>query len=391
MQPISDPHDTSRVEGLDGATVISIVYATSIAIVMLNLAPTVEAYLRQDAHLSSGQVGAVFFIELAAMGLASFPAYAWLGRIDSVQVARCAYAVFMLGSVLSSFHLASFAHYAAARAITGAGSGTLMVLGMSTAARARNPDRMYALITFAQLGSGAVLLYLFSALAGGGRGLKDVFIASACLGALGLFAAGSLARSDRRESRPPRAAALPRSIGWRTTLLAIVFAMAFNLVVGGMWTFVAEYAAAGTTPAQVALVLTGATAAGLVGAASAFVIGDRWPRRRLLIAGYLGILLGSGLLEFARGPVGFTAGCSVLSLAWNFTVPYVFAAVAGQDRTGRLMSAANLAFAFGLALGPLFAGGVIESLGLDALFPCALAFLALGAVLAVRITRPLRT
>ena len=379
------------MEGLDGATAMSIVYATSIAIIMLNLAPAVEVSLRQEAHLSSGQVGAVFFIELAAMGLASFPAYGWLGRIDSAWVARCAYTVFILGSVLSSVHLASFTHYAVARAITGAGSGTLMVLGMSTAARAQNPDRMYALITFVQLASGAVMLYLFSALAGDGRWLKDLFTACAWLGALGLFAAGSLSRSGGCDSRPQREVKQPRSLGWKTTALAILFAMAFNLVVGGIWTFVAEYAEADTTPKQLALVVTCATASGLVGAGWAFLIGGRWPRRHLLIAGYLGILLGSGLLQFARGRVGFAAGCSVLSLAWNFTLPYVFAAVAGQDRTGRLMPAANLAFAFGLALGPLFAGGVIESMGLDALFPCALSFLALGVVLALRITRPLRT
>jgi predicted MFS family arabinose efflux permease len=78
----------------------------------------------------------------------------------------------------------------------------------------------------------------------------------------------------------------------------------------------------------------------------------------------------------------------VFSLAWNFCVPYVFAAIAGQDTTGRLMAAANLAFAFGLALGPLFAGEVIGSRGLDALFPCTLAGLAVGAVLALWVTRP---
>ena len=54
-----------------------------------------------------------------------------------------------------------------------------------------------------------------------------------------------------------------------------------------------------------------------------------------------------------------------------------------------MMSAANLAFAFGLALGPLLAGAIIESFGLDALFPCALSGLAVGTVLTLRITRPL--
>jgi MFS family permease len=161
----------------------------------------------------------------------------------------------------------------------------------------------------------------------------------------------------------------------------------FNLVVGGLWAFSAEYADAGTTPAHVALVTAWATAAGLVGAAAAFLIGSAWTRRRLLIAGYGGIVLGAGLLQFVRGPAGFAAGCGVFSLAWNFCVPYVFAAVADREPGGRLMPAASLAFAFGLALGPLLAGEVIALLGLGALFPCALAGLALGTVLTLRMTR----
>jgi predicted MFS family arabinose efflux permease len=387
MQATGHSHQMSDDAGLDCATVAAIVYATSIAIIMLNVAPAAEPYLRQVVHLSSGEVGAVFSVELAAMGLASIPAYLWLGKVDASRVARCAYAAFILGNVLSSIHLASFALYSATRAVTGFGAGTLMVLGMSMAARTHNPDRLYALITFGQLASGAVMLWLLSGLARDGRWLHDLFHASAWLGVLGFMAAGPLSRAGNREypaahTRPPA-----RSTAWTATLLVIAFAMVFNLVVGGLWSFVAEYAGAGTTPARVALVLAWATAAGLAGAASAFLIGNPWTRRRLLIAGYLGILLGSGLLQFARGPVGFAAGCVVLSLAWNFCVPSVFAAVAGQDPTGRLMSAANLAFAFGLALGPLLAGVVIESLGLDALFPSALAGLALGAVLTLYVTR----
>jgi hypothetical protein len=202
-----------------------------------------------------------------------------------------------------------------------------------------------------------------------------------------LVAAGRLPRARTPESAQTHTGSLVGSALWRMTLLAVAFAMVFNVVVGGLWSFAAEYAGAGAAPAQVARVMAWATAAGLAGAASAFLIGSSRPRRHMLVLGYSGILLGAGLLQFARGPAGFAAGCGVLSLAWNFCVPYVFAAVAGQDPTGKLMPAANLAFALGLALGPLLAGAVIETSGIDALFPCALAALALGTVLTLRITR----
>jgi predicted MFS family arabinose efflux permease len=81
----------------------------------------------------------------------------------------------------------------------------------------------------------------------------------------------------------------------------------------------------------------------------------------------------------------------MLSLAWNFSVPYVFAAIAGRDKTGRLMGVASLAFAGGLASGPPLAGMVIDSLGLEALFPGVLAGVALGMVLTLRMTRAVPT
>jgi len=380
--------ESSGGTDLDGAALASMVCATSVAIIMLSVAPAVEPYLRQVAQLSPGQVGAVFFVELAAMGTASIPACLWVGRIDAARAARCAYAAFILGNVLSLLCLESFALYAASRAVTGFGAGTLMVLGMWMAARTRNPDRMYALITFAQLASGALMLWMLSAVARDGRMLHDVFYASAWLGGLGFVAAGPLSRPGGRHGSSTRTGLPDRPIPWATTMLAIAFAMVFNLVVGGLWSFAAEYAGAGPPPARLTLVFAWATAAGLAGATAAFLIGHALPRRRLLIAGYLGILLGAGLLQFARGPAGFAAGCCVFSLAWNFCVPYVFAAIAGQDTSGRLMSAANLAFAFGLALGPLLAGAVIGSHGLDALFPCALAGLAVAAVLMLWVTQP---
>jgi predicted MFS family arabinose efflux permease len=158
------------------------------------------------------------------------------------------------------------------------------------------------------------------------------------------------------------------------------------LVVGAVWPFAVAYAA-DTAPVHLAQILAGATVAGLVGAALAFLVGNRLPHRPLLVAGYLGILLGTGLLHGARNPIGFAAGCCVLSLAWNFSVPYVFAAVAGRDKTGGLMGVASLAFAAGLALGPPLAGMVLDSLGLEALFPGVLAGVALGMVLTLRMTR----
>ena len=104
---------------------------------------------------------------------------------------------------------------------------------------------MYALITLGQLASGAAMLYRLAAPARDGQVLHDLFHAGAWLGVLGFVAAGPLSRAGDREGPAQRAGPPARSSVGRTTLLAIAFAMAFNLVVGGLWAFAAEYAMVG--------------------------------------------------------------------------------------------------------------------------------------------------
>ncbi|MEO8804924.1 MAG: MFS transporter [Burkholderiaceae bacterium] len=377
-----------RLAGLDVASVAAIVYATSLAIVMLNISPAAELQLRQEAGLSVGQVGALYFVELAAMGLATLPAYAWLGRVDATRVARAAYVLFATGSALSAWLMNSYPLLVAARGLTGIGAGTLMVLGMTTGALARDRNRMYATITFGQLASGAAALYVLPALSADGRGLRGVFYLSALLGVLGLLGARPFAALGARVAVPrQRKFAGPRS-ELRSTLLAIAFAMVFNTVIGGLWAFAGEYTTdADMSPSRITQVLTYSTLVGLAGAAMAFGIGGRLAHRSLLLVGFLAIGVGSSLLHLVRGDAGFAAGCYVLSFGWNFSVPFIFAAVAAQDTSGRSVPSMNLAFAFGLAIGPLLAGTVVEFAGLGALVPCMLVGLALGTVLMFRVTR----
>ena len=321
------------------------------------------------------------------MGLATFPSYWWMGKIDEVRVARWAYAVFIVGSILSSVGLESFALLSLARAVTGAGAGTLMVLGMTAGAQARNQNRIYASITLGQLASGAIILYLLPALTGDGRGLRGVFYLSALLGVLGLTTTTSFPAVGQRTGPAERKKGLVSGVELKAVLLTIGFALVFNIVVGGLWAFAAEYAAAqGMTQERISRVLAYATAVGIAGAAVAYVVGDGPRRRTPLLVGYLVIMLGASILHFAPGETGFATGCYVLSFGWNFSVPCVLAAVAAQDKTGRSMPSMNLAFAFGLGTGPLLAGAVIDLMGLDALLPYSLAGLTFGTMLMFRVT-----
>jgi predicted MFS family arabinose efflux permease len=105
------------------------------------------------------------------------------------------------------------------------------------------------------------------------------------------------------------------------------------------------------------------------------------------LGGYLSVLAGVAWLHAAPGATGFAAGADLLCLGWNFCVPQLLGAVAASDTTGRSMSTVNLAFALGLAIGPLLAGALIAGMGLPAVLPFTLAGLALCTWLTLALTR----
>ena len=409
------PFSSQPGDGLSLAQAVAVVYASALALVMLNAAPALEDDLRHVAHWSAAQVGALYFIELGMMALATFPAYAWRGRVSPVRVAQVGYALFTAGSLLSMVPAIGWGSYAAARALCGGGSGSLMILALSCAARARQPQRLFALITLAQLGSGAVVLALLPALSDGGRGLLGFFWLCVGLGLVGLLGARGLGSTvvgvtPAMATTPPAAAAAPAALPTaatraRSPALAwrlIGFVLAFNMVVGGIWAFVGEYAArTGLAPADLQRLLAQATLTGLAGAGLAYWL-DRGPNRgtdRVQASGLgrhvaaasmvrlalCGVALGAVLLHLAQAPGLLALGCHVFSLGWNFGVPHILAAVAGQDPDGGTMPSVNLAFASGLAVGPLAAGALIGAWGPGGLLLPALLCLAFGAVLIRRL------
>lgn len=384
---------SSGPQGLSPAATGAIVLASCVAVSMLNVAPAAELQFQRDVHLSASQIGVLDFAELAAMGLATWPSYWWMGRGCEARVARWAYALFVAGSLGSILSLHFWPGLLLARLMTGAGAGTLMVLSMTLAARSRDPGRLFALVTVAQLASGAALLYAFPALAQAGRGLRGIFGLCTALGVMGMWTASAMASQPHHMSAPQAQSMPGAPPAWCVTLRVMGLVTGFNIVLGGLWAFVGEYAAqpsatlAGTPQAEPAAALAGATLAGMLGAGISYLVGGRWGHRAALLSGYLTVLAGVAWLHAVPGASGFAVGADLLCLGWNFCVPQLLAAVAASDCTGRSMSTVNLAFALGLAIGPLLAGTLIDGLGLPAVLPFTLAGLAVISWLTLGLTR----
>ncbi len=372
------------------STLLSLVVFAAITPLLLLVAPAVAAQLGSQLGLSASQVGTYFFVELGAFSCATLPAFLWLGRVDARRVAAYAVALFCAGNFATAVLIPAFAGLLVLRAITSLGGGTLMVLCMTSAATSANRDRVYGLWVVGQLLAGAVGLLVLPHLFGQ-FGLRALYVV---LGLLGLCAAPltrgfdpAVGRMPRSQSKVDKGSASFTTIA--NTVLVIGGVLAFYVAIGGVWTFASKAAAlAGLDAAHTGEALAVASVMGIVGAACASLVAGRVTRLAMLLTGYA-LLAGSlAGLAMVPGTMGFMAAVFVFKFAWTFVLPFILAAAAKHDRSGRLIASLNLVIGAGLAAGPLMAGVLLDmGASLATLFAGAALISVLSSACLLRVER----
>jgi predicted MFS family arabinose efflux permease len=134
--------------------------------------------------------------------------------------------------------------------------------------------------------------------------------------------------------------------------------------------------------------LAEASVMGIVGAACASLVAGRVTRLAMLLTGYA-LLVGSlAGLAMEPGPIGFMAAVFVFKFAWTFVLPFILAAAAKHDRSGRLIASLNLVIGAGLAAGPLMAGVLLDmGASLATLFAGAALISVLSSACLLRVER----
>lgn len=357
----------------------------SLAVVTLNLAPELELQLRHELMIAPGKAGSYFLVELGAMAAASFLTRRGLAHLGGPRLAGVALALWVMGNAVSVIAAPMFAALVAARALAGLSAGALMVLALNAGVASRAPARLFALFVGAQLASGAALLVVLPPWMTMLGGLRGAYVLNLLLALPAVWLTSPLGRAqppiaglgrDRaRDSKPGHA-----RVAWQLGAAALLF----NLTIGALWAFIGEFAQPLDLPAgRLATLLSLSTLAGLAAAGLAGILSARGSPRLWPAWGVIGLALGAAMIAFAGHEADFAAGCLVLSFAWNFSVPWLFALGAEIDGGAALMPMLNLAFALGLAAGPPGAGCLVETHGLGALANVVL--LTLGATLALLI------
>lgn len=345
---------------IDSGRVLSIWTYSSLAVATLGIAPGLEPAYRAQLGLSTGQVGLLFLLELGGMALASWPCGLLLERWGPRRLARAALAVWSAANLLSIPGLAHQEWLLACRAVAGIGAGMMMILALEGAGRDPHPQQALSAVVVAQLATGAALLAVLPTLIVTG-GIAAAFLLEALAG---LFALGL---SPPFDALPPKEIARSRievSTRRRDAWRVVSVTLPFNVAIGAIWSFVAEFAPQDRMPAgRVDDVLAAGTLLGIAAAATAGVAGRHWSSRSGGTVGVVGLLAGSAMVALWHQAAGFLAGTMLLSFAWNFTVPFLMTLGAPQGTGRSSMRAVNLSFAVGLAAGPPAGGWLLQSGG----------------------------
>ena len=377
------------------STLLSLVVFAAITPLLLLVAPAVAAQLGGQLGLSASQIGTYFFVELGAFSCATLPSLLWLGRVDARRVAAIATAVFCVGNLATAVLMPGFAALLVLRALTALGGGTLMVLCMTSAATSGNRDRVYGLWVVGQLVAGAlglfVLPHLFDAF-----GLRALYLVLAVLALIASPltrgfdpALGGAGGKQVQQAGSSVHGKSSTNSTWFLATLVIGGVLAFYVAIGGVWTFASKAASlAGLDGGHTGELLATASIMGIVGAASASFIGNRIARAAMLLTGYAILVAALLGLSAHPGSTGYAAAIFAFKFAWTFVLPFILAAAAKTDTSGRLIATLNFVIGAGLAVGPLIAGFLLDAdVGLNTLFQGAAVICALSFVCLLRVER----
>ncbi|MGE0542173.1 MAG: MFS transporter [Dehalococcoidia bacterium] len=356
---------------------------------IINVAPQAISGLMDSHGFSEVQAGIVNSGEIGAIGVSCMALSSMLNRLDRGRVVAIGVGLLLICNLLAG-SVAGFAAVAALRIVAGLGAGLVLAVAGAALVAAADPDRLYAQ---AALGITLVMTAVIYVVAG----LKQSF---GYAGLMAAFAALVLVCAIPAIRILPRAhAEIPREhagLGgvWGAGLLGVIAMLLFSILEGGIWNF-AERAAlrAGLDGDQIGRLLAASMFSGVVGAAVPVLFGHRmgreWP-----------ILLGTALIGccgwFTYAPpssLHLVIGIAFFNLGYFLVIPFLFGGCAELDATGRLAATVAGVQVLGGALGPVFAGLVIDGFGYTALANASLLLAALtglcgtGMALAVRRTR----
>lgn len=332
---------------------------------VLLVAPIIATKLAEQFALTPVQVGAVFSVEMGCFSLATLPAYLWLRRMNLRVMTVVCITVVLLGNALTAL-TDSYWMLLVLRGLTALGAGSIIVVILSLSSRTKNPSRAYGIFVASQLAMGALILAVFPSIFSG-PAVSAIYWTLAGLALLTLPGAWLINGHELKTNANNASAAEPvmehNAVQVGPLLAGMAALLTFYIGLSGVWTYMADVAVAGgVSLSQASSMLSVATVVGVVSALIGTVIGENRYYKHCVLLGY-GLMITSIILLLGSIPaVVFTIAAILFKFAWSWLLPFLMSAVSKVGGP-QGMNSANLMIGSGLAIGPLVAGGLIETTG----------------------------
>ena len=338
--------------------VIAVLAAQVIGGLVTQMSPLVVGGVIIGLELTEQQAGYVAFAEFIVLSITAIVIAPFLPvlscRLLCFSAAGVAVAAQLFSILLTDLDL-----IVAVRCIAGVGEGLVYAASLAAvASRSANPDKLYGYI---QVTWAILSTLLFTA----GGYLTDLF---AHRGIYGMIAGitiflvvfmkwlptdvrAPIKSVDKEESSAPPWMGI-------TTLAGIFIYLTASAAI---YTFTAPLGErAGLSTSQVGYALTTGSAVGFTGAVLATWLNVRKGRVIPISVFSVAFSIIAVVLCINIHPAVYVVALVLSVVFFYFSVPYLFGLAAALDRQGRWAAAAGSAYLLGFAVGPAFAGTMIE-------------------------------
>jgi len=358
-------------------SIVAVIVLAVIGPCMFILQPAYVQGLVEYMGFSEERAGFIASVEMFGLAATAIAVNFFLSKINWRVMSVAFLAISTLGNVLS-IGVTDESTLMILRFITGLGSGGLISISFTMMGLTDRADRNLGYIVAAVLTYGALgLLVMPTVFHSVGMNGLLAFFAAFC--AFGFLFVASLPCSDQAAGHDVSSSL---EHPWSRKLIALCGVLAYNLGIGIVWVYIFLVGIeAGISEQAVANGLTISQFLGIAGAMMAVVFELRFGRVFPLLLGILRGAAGIALILGTPTVLLYTAGVCLFNFLWNLTVPYMLAALADYDASGKLVTMGVALQMLGFAVGPALAASLLGADGYDSINVIAIALFVAAAVL----------
>ncbi len=307
------------------------------------------------AGFSDKQAGFISSAEMTGMAGATVVMMFMVSRVNWRHVFLISLLLIVIGN-FASIYVRDFTLLSALRFLVGVGGGWIVALSYAVFGMTRKPDRNFGFAILFVLIYGAVV---FPAMppAYESLGFTGVLVFFGAFAICGLpFVRFMPTSGEQAVDAVADAVDMP----WRLKFMALATMFLYFVGNFAVWSYFFRIGVgAGIDEQQVGNGLALSQIFGAAGALTTVIVGARYGRAIPITAG---IGLSIACVAYLLGPFGafaFAAVASAYNYAWNMTHPYLLAAMASFDPSGKMVVYATAMQFLGVSVGPAFAATLI--------------------------------